>query len=139
MKPPNFAPIYVGLYPGLAEICRANGYALAAHGSAGRDFDLIAVPWVDDPKTPNELIDAILAQYALTIVGERLVQKGHGRLCTTMIVSFGECFLDFSIMEPKIKSDIKTNTQYYCPPLKSQIELTEALQNMQENLDKNNG
>ncbi len=131
MKPPNFAPIYVGLYPGLAEICRANGYALAAHGSAGRDFDLIAVPWVDSPKTPNELIDAILAQYALTIVGERLVPKGHGRLCTTMIVSFGECFLDFSIMEPKL-----INTQYYCPPINK--ELTEALQNFQKELDKGN-
>lgn len=32
MKSANFAPIYLGLYPPLAELVRKHGYALAAHG-----------------------------------------------------------------------------------------------------------
>lgn len=40
MKAANFGPVYACIYPGLAEVTRAHGYALAAHGSMARDFDL---------------------------------------------------------------------------------------------------
>jgi hypothetical protein len=101
MKPANLAPVYVCIYPALAELCRESGYALAIHGSVARDFDLIAVPWIDNPKQPSELIDLMEKEFVLKVVGDRLVPKKHGRLCTTFIFLFGECFLDFSIMEPK--------------------------------------
>lgn len=104
MKPANLAPVYVGIYPGLAELCRANGYALAVHGSVGKDFDLIAIPWAESVVSPGELIKAITTEFALGVVGAENTPMRHGRLCTTMTFSFGECYLDFSIMQPDGKS-----------------------------------
>jgi hypothetical protein len=100
MKSANMAPVYVGIYGELAELCRECGYALAVHGSLAKDFDLIAVPWVERPFTPDELVEKIVGTFALRVVGEPNSPKLHGRLCTTMIVSFGECYLDFSVMKP---------------------------------------
>lgn len=103
MKPANLAPVWLsmGVYPELTELCREHGYCLAVHGSCGRDLDLIAVPWVDTPATPDRLIQEITTKFAFRVVGESNAPKPHGRLCTTLIVSFGECFLDFSVMQPK--------------------------------------
>lgn len=103
MKPANFAPIYVGLYPELAEITRKHGYALAAHGSLARDFDLICIPWVANPSEPKIVVDEITSIFSLKLSNEiNPTIKEHGRICYTLILSFGECFLDFSFM-PTIK------------------------------------
>lgn len=99
MKPANFAPIYVGLYPELAEITRKHGYALAAHGTLARDFDLICIPWIKKPSEPQVVVDEITSTFALKVTGKpnpKIME--HGRICYTLILSFGECFLDFSFM-----------------------------------------
>ncbi len=99
MKPANFAPVYVGLYPELAEITRKHGYALAAHGSCARDFDLICIPWVPNPSKPQTVVDEITNTFAIKLgKGAPFEIKEHGRICYTLIISFGECFLDFSFM-----------------------------------------
>jgi len=99
MKPANFAPIYVGLYPELAEITRKHGYALAAHGTLARDFDLICIPWVKNPSAPKDVVAEITSNFSLKLSGEpNPTIKEHGRICYTLILSFGECFLDFSFM-----------------------------------------
>jgi len=100
MKPANFAPIYLGLYPPLAEVARKHGYALAAHGTLGRDFDLICVPWVDNPSEPQAVVNEIMNEFDIKQVGQPQ-EMSHKRICYTLKVSFGECFLDFSFM-PKI-------------------------------------
>lgn len=41
---------YAYCFEGLQEIAKKHGYALLLHGSMNRDFDLVAVPWVDDAK-----------------------------------------------------------------------------------------
>lgn len=46
MQKPHKGPAYIGMYPVLAELAHAHGYALAVHGSLQSDFDLIAVPWI---------------------------------------------------------------------------------------------
>jgi len=97
MKPANFAPVYVGMYPPLAEIARKHGYALAVHGSMGRDFDLIAIPWVDGAANPQDVVDSITAEFALKEIGTPDI-KEHGRIRYTLRVSFGECFVDLSFM-----------------------------------------
>jgi hypothetical protein len=98
LKPkPNNAPTYMCLYPGLAEIARANGYALAVHGSLARDMDLIAVPWVESPATPEQVISTIEATYGIERIGG-LTAAPHGRLVQTIGIKFGECFIDLSFM-----------------------------------------
>lgn len=96
MKEANTAPIYVYLYKGLAEITRKHGYALCVHGSVARDFDLVAVPWVDKPSAPIVVIDSILENYALKNMGEPEIRQ-HGRMVFTLSFT-GDSFLDLSFM-----------------------------------------
>lgn len=94
---PNNAPTYMCLYPGLAAIARENGYALAVHGSLARDMDLIAVPWIDSPSSPEIVISAIESEFAIKRIG-KLTMASHGRMVQTIGISFGECFIDLSFM-----------------------------------------
>lgn len=97
MKDPNYAPMYCALYPGLCEITRAHGYALAVHGSLARDMDLVCIPWTHDAAEPQTVVDAILKRFHVEQhFGWK--PKDHGRLVTTITVGFGECFLDLSFM-----------------------------------------
>lgn len=98
MKPANNAPIYIGLYPQLAELTRRHGYALAVHGSIARDFDLVAIPWTTEASEPQAVVDEITSTFAFKEVGGERAIKEHGRIVYTLIVSFGECFLDFSFV-----------------------------------------
>lgn len=107
MKPPTFAPAYVGLYPILAELCRENGYALAVHGSVSRDFDLIAVPWTEEICEPNQLIRLIAARISFTtdtaISIDRLFEapymeiKFYGRISWAIPLDCGS-YLDISVI-----------------------------------------
>lgn len=99
MKPAGYGPFYAaGLYPKLAEIFRTHGYALAVHGSVNNDFDLIAVPWVDEAGNPDDVIKEIMSKFAF----ERFTDdckpspKPHGRCAWKLFLSFGDCSLDIS-------------------------------------------
>jgi len=54
VKPHFYAHCYVGLH----KIARKMGYNLLLHGSMGRDLDLVAVAWIDEPVGHLELIEA---------------------------------------------------------------------------------
>jgi hypothetical protein len=101
MKNANYAPVYCALYPQLAEIARKHGYALAIHGSLGRDMDLICVPWIDEPSEPRAVVEEITNTFAIHVVGANPCPKAHGREAWTIRVGFGECHLDLSFM-PRI-------------------------------------
>jgi len=97
MKAANFAPTYVCLYPQLAEITRKHGYALAAHGTMARDFDCVCIPWVENPSEPQAVVDEIIEHFAMRQI-DKPVMHLHNRLVYTIVVKFGECFLDLSFM-----------------------------------------
>lgn len=111
MKPGNFAPVYACMYPELVEISRSHGYALAAHGSMARDFDLVCIPWTDEPDHPQAVVDSFIKRFYLTAVGEP-VYKLHDRLVYTLSVKFGECFLDLSFMPVKESKEIRKLDKY---------------------------
>ncbi len=46
---------YLSRLPYIKEAAQVCGYAIAVHGSLKRDFDLIAVPWVDQYHSINVL------------------------------------------------------------------------------------
>lgn len=95
---PNYAPVYAAaLYPKLARICIDHGYALAVHGSLARDFDVIAIPWVETPSAPETVVKAITGTFAAEHIGE-IGHREHGRTVYTLSIGFGECQLDFSFM-----------------------------------------
>jgi hypothetical protein len=95
---PNYSPIYAAaLYPDLAAICISHGYALAAHGSLARDFDLIAVPWASQTSPPELVLDEITETFAIQVLGVA-EKKGDRRIAYSIGVGFGECCLDFSFI-----------------------------------------
>jgi hypothetical protein len=63
MKPASNAPIAASIYRELAEIARSHGYALAAHGSLDRDFDLVCIPWAEKVSEPIEVVLAFCARW----------------------------------------------------------------------------
>lgn len=97
MKPATFAPAYCAIYPGLAEIVREHGYALAVHGSMARDFDVICIPWVEKPSKPETVIHAICGRFAIHSIGAPEL-KTHGRIAYILSIGFGDCACDLSFM-----------------------------------------
>lgn len=102
MKDPTYAPVYCALYPQLAKIARKHGYALAIHGTLGRDMDLICVPWADTVSDPGEVVGEIVGTFWITQVGEP-TKKNHGREAWTISIGHGECALDLSFV-PRVVS-----------------------------------
>lgn len=105
MKPASNAPVYAALYKDFAEHCRQHGYALAIHGSLRRDFDIIAIPWVDKPSLPSKVIEELCKSYCIDKISGP-TNKLHGRICYTISIGFGDCSLDFSFM-PALQSEHK--------------------------------
>jgi len=50
--------LYAYYFQPLKEIAKEYGYNLVVHGSMNRDLDLIAIPWVNEPKPEIEMINA---------------------------------------------------------------------------------
>lgn len=94
---PSYAPLYCAIYEDLAASFRAKGYALAIHGSLRRDFDLIAVPWVEKPTPPQKVVDSITEEFSLKQIGEP-TEKLHGRMAWTISLGWGHCALDLSFV-----------------------------------------
>ena len=97
MKPANFAPVYCSLYPEMAEISRKHGYAMAIHGTMARDFDLICIPWTDNPSAPQVVVDEFTSSFAMNDVTSPSI-KPHGRMVYSISFGFGEFFADLSFM-----------------------------------------
>lgn len=110
---PARAAAYVALYPLLLQVAKRHGYALAVHGSLHRDFDLIAVPWIEDASDPPALIKAFKRATRTVIHHEEfdhLVkdcapnQKPHGRAAYSLHVTNSGMYggyLDISVMPKK--------------------------------------
>ena len=61
-KPIKTKPhFYAQCYKGLQIVAKDMGYNLLLHGSMDRDLDLVAVPWVDEPKSHAELLQGFCA------------------------------------------------------------------------------
>lgn len=99
---PNFGPVYTAaLYPELAKLCQSHGYALAVHGSLARDFDLVAIPWIEHPDPFEDVLKHITEEFAITVIGDPGL-KPHGRVAHTLSIGFGSCSADISVM-PTLK------------------------------------
>lgn len=96
MKPAVLAPLYIAIYPELAELFRKNGYALAIHGSLAKDFDLVAVPWRREVSSVEEVLRELQSEFGLKSVSSSV--KDHGRLCHTVVAGCGTCYLDLSFV-----------------------------------------
>lgn len=92
--------VYVSYYGILINIAKKHGYALGIHGSVTRDFDLIAVPWVDNPSSHIVFLQDIKNMVGIEQVTElpydSVEEKPKGRMAYT-IPTGGGGYLDISI------------------------------------------
>jgi hypothetical protein len=89
---------YAALYPALRETARQHGYALALHGSLGRDLDLVAVPWVEDAAHPETLVAALTETAGGFAVPQAVAEKPHGRVAVVIALGRSGGMIDLSIM-----------------------------------------
>lgn len=96
------SPFYALLYPELRKAALECGYALALHGSMQSDMDLLAVPWVEDAKSHQELYDALRVVIGKTMweSEERSIPhyKPHGRIAYTINIA-ADVYIDLSIIK----------------------------------------
>ena len=94
---------YVVLYPSLKKAALDLGYALAVHGSMASDMDLIAVPWVEDAGSVEELVQAMSDCLGPTMWSEHhLTEKEirpHNRV-TYVLSIYSDWHIDLSIIQP---------------------------------------
>lgn len=56
-KPKHIKPgLYTMYYEYLKDIAKSYGYNLLIHGSINRDLDLVAIPWIDNPLSEQDMI-----------------------------------------------------------------------------------
>ncbi|HTJ52614.1 MAG TPA: hypothetical protein VL443_24330 [Cyclobacteriaceae bacterium] len=71
MKPTHVKPqLYTYYFLALKDIAKDFGYNLVVHGSMARDLDLIAIPWINDPKPELDLINALSKELTGNIAHE---------------------------------------------------------------------
>lgn len=51
--------LYAVFFHEMRVVAREHGYNLCVHGSLARDFDLVAIPWVDEPSDELALVKAL--------------------------------------------------------------------------------
>lgn len=102
MKAPNIAPAYVTLYPGMCEVARSCGYALALHGSLVTDMDCIAVAWTEDCASRDELLASFDRYIKLLFPDSEMTEpqfKPHGRIAWAFNIGHG-AQIDLSVVHP---------------------------------------
>ena len=104
--------IYSQILPRIRAAAKELGYAVAIHGTLTRDFDLLAVPWVEDAAEPIDLVKVLADTVGGYVIGDRTDDLGyvsdhpteqpHGRLSWNICWG-GKAFIDLSVM-PKCSS-----------------------------------
>ena len=65
MTPPTLCPSQIAFIARVREVAREHGYAIGVHGSQARDIDLVAVPWMVEAVSAQDLVDAICEALSL--------------------------------------------------------------------------
>lgn len=99
--------IYSQILPRIRSVAKDMGYAVAIHGTMQRDFDLLAVPWVEEAADTIMLVKAVAEIVGGYVIGENVHASGkiseeptkqpHGRMSWNIIWG-GKAFIDLSVM-----------------------------------------
>ena len=90
---------YEAVLPDVRAAARACGYGVGVHGSMTRDLELIAVPWVEQAASANDLAHAV-QRAACGVSGAWQVEhKPHGRIGYTLHIGRSG-YIDLSVVPP---------------------------------------
>lgn len=108
----GFPALYAHVYPIIVDVGREHGYAVALHGSLARDLDVLAVPWVEEPKDQRTFAEAVTRALE-AVAGDDLMLLGpftgkpHGRVVWT-IALYGGAFVDLSVVGIGLPEGVQT-------------------------------
>lgn len=123
---------YMSRLPAIREAAKKHGYAIGLHGSARRDFDLMAMPWRDGCSSRETLAHAVAqAACGIDLNGEyQWEKKPNGRWAVSMCICWtdhSEQFngmlsvghIDLSVIEPPAASHIEQETAEAWQPIET--------------------
>jgi len=86
---------YLSILPNIREVAKSHGYALGLHGSTTRDFDLIAVPWIDTFSDK----DTLAREIQKAACGFTMKYDWENKPNNRFAVSFPICFIDYTVFK----------------------------------------
>jgi hypothetical protein len=93
--------IYTKLLPDIRDTAWRFGYCIAVHGTQRRDFDLVAVPWIEEAAPAMMLVEAVNEviggdDYYLA---RTPTKKPHGRLAWSLHLKMcPHLYIDLSVI-----------------------------------------
>lgn len=97
------AVFYASMWSDFREAALDCGWALGLHGSLSSDMDIMAMPWVEDAKPVEDMINSL--ERCLTKPDKKLwvptaktKDKPNGRVVYTVHI-FSDFYLDINIIE----------------------------------------
>lgn len=97
--------VYVEYLPKIREAAKKLGWAICIHGSLIRDFDLLAVRWIENASSEDKLLNAIYeaidnkhANKGREECLARKEHKPHGRVSYDIQIGFG-AYIDLSVVK----------------------------------------
>jgi hypothetical protein len=99
---PSRPVVYSLFYEVMRQIANDHGYALCLHGSMQRDMDVVAIPWIPEPKPYIDMIKAfgkaIGYVYDDIYIEANMSDKPLGRKAINLNIG-GENWIDLSIIQ----------------------------------------
>lgn len=96
------AAFYACMWDDIRQCAMDNGWAVALHGSLNSDMDIMAMPWVEDAVSFEELIKRISELFVGNIASENYFitysEKPHNRVVATIPI-FADFYLDISTIK----------------------------------------
>ncbi len=98
------ASFYACMWEDLRNAALDCGWALALHGSLNKDMDIMAMPWVEDARPVDEMIQALKNCFTDNMFGVKppTTDRPHGRIIYTINI-WSDFYLDISIIKSPIE------------------------------------
>lgn len=97
------AVFFASMWEDLKNSAHGNGWALGLHGSLANDMDIMAMPWTDDAKPIEEMIDGLCELFTQSDEMKQFYKergygdKPHGRKVYTLSI-WADFYLDISVI-----------------------------------------
>ena len=90
---------YAAMWDDIRECAMDHGWAVALHGSLASDMDIMAMPWMEDASTFEQLVESIAGLFAENENAQEYFiaynEKPRNRI-VAIIPIFGDFYLDLS-------------------------------------------
>lgn len=120
------AAFYASIYHDLCRAAHGCGWALGLHGSLSSDMDIMAMPWTEDAKPVEEVIQALSGYFDGNIRqqmhGKPYTDKPNNRVVYTMAI-WADYYLDINVIAPEYKS----------PKIQRKLRIADAVEAVFEN------